>query len=484
MKKKIVSVALVLMLALSLVLSGCAAKYDFMDKDVSGYITLGTYKGVTANDVQYVDEITDADVNKEISTAVEKYSKTAKLGKCVVNDATVVIDSAANVDGTTFTPGTVTGKTITIGKGELFSAEVDKNLLYAESGATVDFKIVIPSDYSDAGFAGKTADFSVTVKSITDNTVYKVEDGDTVNINFSGVLTGQTEPFEGGTGTDYDLEIGSNSFISGFETGLIGKASGSTVDLNLTFPADYSSTDLAGKAVVFTVTINYITRTIDAELTDTLVSENSSSFGDCKTAAEYRAYVLNKLNTDRDTQNKRNANYALWKAVVDGTTFTKEPSQVKSYYRSLYKYWRNYAAGYYSMSLKEYVEKDGKTLNDYKTELMDEARATIKEKLVLAAIAQAENLKITDADYEARLESYYNYFEEAGYNLQYADFAAFKADLEKNGYFMYLSYSYDSNYQMTSNEAKGPTVEQIKNSMQWDKVMEFISANATVNWAK
>ena len=85
-----------------------------------------------------------------------------------------------------------------------------------------------------------------------------VENGDVANIDYEGKLNGKA--FDGGTAEGYDLTIGSGSFIDGFEDGLIGKKIGDTVDLNLTFPEDYSSTDLAGKEVVFTVKINSVKR--------------------------------------------------------------------------------------------------------------------------------------------------------------------------------------------------------------------------------
>lgn len=93
----------------------------------------------------------------------------------------------------------------------------------------------------------------------------KVEDGDVVNIDYVGKKDGVA--FDGGTAKGSDLEIGSGSFIDGFEDGLIGVEIGSTVDLNLTFPSDYGSADLAGKAVVFTVTVNYANRLFE-ELND------------------------------------------------------------------------------------------------------------------------------------------------------------------------------------------------------------------------
>ncbi|MBQ9632971.1 MAG: FKBP-type peptidyl-prolyl cis-trans isomerase [Lachnospiraceae bacterium] len=86
----------------------------------------------------------------------------------------------------------------------------------------------------------------------------EVKDGDTVNIDYTGYKDG--EPFDGGStnGAGADLTIGSHSYIDGFESGLIGKKVGETVDLNLTFPEDYGVEDLAGADVVFTVTINGI----------------------------------------------------------------------------------------------------------------------------------------------------------------------------------------------------------------------------------
>lgn len=84
-----------------------------------------------------------------------------------------------------------------------------------------------------------------------------IASGDVANIDYVGKKDGVA--FEGGTDSGYDLVIGSNSFISGFEEGLIGVEIGSTIDLNLTFPSSYHATELAGKAVVFTVTVNYVT---------------------------------------------------------------------------------------------------------------------------------------------------------------------------------------------------------------------------------
>lgn len=129
-----------------------------------------------------------------------------------------------------------------------------------------------------------------------------VENGDVANIDYEGKLNGKA--FDGGTAKGYDLTIGSGSFIDGFEDGLIGKKIGDTVDLNLTFPKDYSSTDLAGKEVVFTVKINSVKRA--PKLTDELAAEISNN--EYKTAEAYNNYIKEDLEkTKKKTSTTRNS---------------------------------------------------------------------------------------------------------------------------------------------------------------------------------
>ena len=123
-----------------------------------------------------------------------------------------------------------------------------------------------------------------------------IKNGDTAQIDYEGKLNGVA--FEGGTAKNYSLVIGSHSFIDGFESGLIGVKSGETVDLNLTFPENYQSADLAGKAVVFTVTVNKVVRFVYKEMTDTFARE----IGNYKNLEEYKAAVL-----DEETKDKANS---------------------------------------------------------------------------------------------------------------------------------------------------------------------------------
>ena len=98
------------------------------------------------------------------------------------------------------------------------------------------------------------------------------ENGDTVNIDFAGSIDGVA--FDGGTGSDYDLTLGSGTFIDGFEDQIVGHMPGETFDVNVTFPDDYQATNLAGKDAVFATTLNYINEDVTPDLTDDWVSSN------------------------------------------------------------------------------------------------------------------------------------------------------------------------------------------------------------------
>lgn len=152
-----------------------------------------------------------------------------------------------------------------------------------------------------------------------------IEDGDTANIDFEGKIDGVA--FEGGTSTSYDLKIGSGTFIDGFESGLIGKSVGETVDLNLKFPDDYKKdpqsgevSELAGKDVVFTVKINYFTRSIVPELTDAFVKEYCASYKS-ETVAELKAYIEDQIILNKKLT-------AIWQPILDSTEITYDEEEV------------------------------------------------------------------------------------------------------------------------------------------------------------
>ncbi|MBR3402354.1 MAG: FKBP-type peptidyl-prolyl cis-trans isomerase [Parasporobacterium sp.] len=128
-------------------------------------------------------------------------------------------------------------------------------------------------DYEIESYISSILNYASTTEQIKEGTV---EEGDLVNFDFSGVLEGEEEPFEGGTAQGYELTIGSGMFIEGFEEQMIGHSIGETFDITVTFPEEYTE-ELAGKNAVFTITLNYKSVTNTPELTDEFVKEFSSA---------------------------------------------------------------------------------------------------------------------------------------------------------------------------------------------------------------
>ncbi len=220
-------------------------------------------------------------------------------------------------------------------------------------------------------------------KEITDRAV---EDGDNVNIDYSGVLEGETEPFEGGTAEKQDLVIGSDTFIDGFEDGLIGKKIGEEVKLDLVFPEDYDKADYAGKKVVFTVKINSIKDMVIPELTDEMVKDE----GEYETAEEFI----------RETK-KNILEELVWENFVDSCKVNKYPEkEVKEYYDNLIAMYRqiSYSNG---ISLENYVSMIGYgSEQEFYAEILAGARNTVKEEMVIFLTARNNDITISDEQYE------------------------------------------------------------------------------------
>ena len=179
----------------------------------------------------------------------------------------------------------------------------------------------------------------------------KVQDGDTANIDYVGKKDG--EAFSGGTAKGSDLVIGSGTFIDGFEEGLIGVEIGSTVDLNLTFPKDYHNTSLAGKAVVFTVTVNHVMRECD-ELTD-----DTAKFCGYESAAEIE---------------KEAKDYAVecvaWSTVYSNAKVEKHPEKETEVFIDMGVFQLNMQMyQQYGMTLEQYLTASNNTMEGLRENL-------------------------------------------------------------------------------------------------------------------
>lgn len=232
---------------------------------------------------------------------------------------------------------------------------------------------------------------------ITDRPTAK---GDTIIMDYVGKLDGV--PFAGGTAQGQSIELSENSgYIEGFAEGLIGVTPGTTVDLNLTFPTDYHATDMAGKSVVFTVTVHYIIgEAIPAALTDEYITKFTD--GDYTTVDAFRAFYRTYLENKAKETAHTNALNTLFRTVFENSTFHQVPSQqVDYYYNKSRAQYESYAAAY-GMTYESILAAFNLTDDALKTQ----AEQYAKQDLVFHSLVKAENLTVTDAEYVDGLAEY------------------------------------------------------------------------------
>jgi trigger factor len=224
-----------------------------------------------------------------------------------------------------------------------------------------------------------------------------VQDGDQTVIDFAGSVDGV--PFEGGTAEAYPLTIGSHSFIEGFEEQIIGMNLNEEKDINVTFPENYHAENLAGKPAVFKVKVNEIKVKELPELNDEFAGEVS----EFETMAEYKADVEKKLAEQKQAQaTAENENNVVAKVVENASMEIPAPMidmQVSNMIN-------NYASQMQSqgITLEQYFQFTGMTMDQLKEQARPQAEERIRTRLVLEAVAKAENIEISDEAVEAELK--------------------------------------------------------------------------------
>ena len=243
-----------------------------------------------------------------------------------------------------------------------------------------------------------------------------VEEGDVANIDYEGKKDGVA--FDGGTAQGYDLEIGSGTFIEGFEEGLVGAKIGDTVDLNLTFPEDYGAEDLAGQDVVFTVKINSVKRM--KELDDALAEALSD--GEAKTVDEYRDRIRVMLEEDALNSREESAKSELLTMAAASAVISEYPEDLIEYYvNDIRSYYESYAA-MYGMDFDTFLTAAvGITEEDFPAMAEEIAEESVKMEFMISAIAETENLLPEGEDL---MKAYDELAEQVGYE----DGAALIAD--------------------------------------------------------
>lgn len=286
------------------------------------------------------------------------------------------------------------------------SAESDSD---KESTGTVsgDTRLVSVDDVSKYVTIGQYKGLSLdkTVEAVTDDMVDgrikeelqnkaeevtegSVQNGDVVTINYVGTKDGVA--FDGGTANNYELTIGSGTFIDGFEDGIIGMKKGQTKDLDLTFPEEYSSEELAGQEVVFKVTLQSFKRA--PELTDDWAAKNT----DCKTAEEYRKEIRTTLEDEAKISAQNTLRETAWNTVLSASEVKEYPQDdldtAKTEFKTLYE---NYAKQG-DMTLEDFVKAQGISMDDFEEQSSQYAEYKVKQNLIVQGIMDAENMTLED----------------------------------------------------------------------------------------
>ncbi|MEG1072656.1 MAG: trigger factor [Oscillospiraceae bacterium] len=230
----------------------------------------------------------------------------------------------------------------------------------------------------------------------------KAKKGDTAVIDFEGFLEGV--PFEGGKGDAFSLELGSNSFVPGFEDGVIGMKSGDEKDINLTFPKDYTP-ELADKAVVFKVKVNEIKEHVAPTLDD----EFAKDVSEFETLADLKKNLKKQITDRREKQQKNEFERSLMDQLIDNMEADIPEAMIE--YR-IDKIVDDYAMRISSqgMKLEDYLSMMGMTMQDLRGQAREGAVRQVQSELALEAVAAAEKMKVTakdtDKEYQKLADEY------------------------------------------------------------------------------
>ena len=227
----------------------------------------------------------------------------------------------------------------------------------------------------------------------------EVEDGDTTVIDYEGFLDGVA--FEGGKGENYDLVIGSHSFIPGCEEQLIGMKAEETKDIDVTFPADYHAEDLKGKAAKFTVTVHEIKKKVLPELNDEFVKE--LKYENVNTVEELKNFTRENITKRKESDAENKAENDLMDKLAEMTEVEIPEVMVKSELDSMIQNYeqRMMQQGF---SLAQFLQITNQTIDQLRESMKEDAVKRIKINLGLSEIAKKEKVEVNDEDIDAEFK--------------------------------------------------------------------------------
>lgn len=234
--------------------------------------------------------------------------------------------------------------------------------------------------------------------------------GDIVVIDFKGFIG--DEAFEGGEAKGYELELGSGSFIPGFEEQLEGKVAPVDTEVNVTFPENYQVADLAGKAAKFEVTVHDVKEKVLPELTDEFVKEFTKEAA--STVAEYKEKLKEEIKLEKENLAEKSYSDKVISTAVENAKVSVPEKLVEQEVNSMFEQFTGNLSRQ-GLSFDLYEQFTGKGESDLKAEMKSDAENKIKTSFVLGEIAEVEKVEVTEADIDAEvkeLATMYNMTEE------------------------------------------------------------------------
>ena len=289
---------------------------------------------------------------------------------------------------------------------ELVQAEAGKPLIYTATvavkppvglgkykGVEVEKTDVTVSDEEvDAELAAEQ-EKNASYNEITDR---PVADGDKINLNFEGFVDGVA--FEGGKGEDYPLTIGSGSFIPGFEEQLVGAEIGKEIEVNVTFPENYQSAELAGKPAVFKCTVLKITEKVLPELND----EFADDVSEFSTLEEYKADIRKNLEVKKEEKARTEKENKVIDAIIADSEIEIPEPMLKAQQEQIVDEFAQRLQSQ-GLNIDQYFSYIGGSREKMMEEVKDQADKRIRTRLVLEEIVKAENIVATEEDFEVEL---------------------------------------------------------------------------------
>ncbi len=237
----------------------------------------------------------------------------------------------------------------------------------------------------------------VEVKELDDDALIK--EGNVAVIDFEGFKEGKA--FKGGKGEDYSLEIGSHTFIPGFEEALVGLKKGDTKDVNVTFPENYHSEDLKGQPVIFKVTVKAVKERVLPEFNKEFFED--LNVGGVESLEDLKKYIKENMTAERSKQIEDEYLFKCLDEVVKNSKFDIPEEMTEDETNRLVREFSE-KLSYQGLKLEDYLKYINSNINDFKATLKDEANKRVGYRLIMDAIIENEKIEVSDEELESELK--------------------------------------------------------------------------------